>query len=283
MSTDRRILFVHAHPDDESIETGATMAKYASEGAQVCLVTCTRGEEGEVIPEDLRHLSGDALGDYRTGELARACAALGVDDHRYLGGEGRWRDSGMMGTPSNNDPRCFWRADAEEVTAELIRVVREVRPQVIVTYDDNGFYGHPDHIQAYRVAWRAFERAADASFGEGEPWAPSRFYATAIPVTSLEAEVGRGPFGRVGSVREFGFGVPDAQVTTRIEAGASLTAKVEAMRSHATQITMAPPYYALSNDVGVPILDAEYYTLLAGESGIPGEDGRETGLFHPVA
>ncbi|HZE30837.1 MAG TPA: N-acetyl-1-D-myo-inositol-2-amino-2-deoxy-alpha-D-glucopyranoside deacetylase [Actinoallomurus sp.] len=283
MSTDRRILFVHAHPDDESIETGATMAKYAAEGAHVCLVTCTRGEEGEVIPEDLRHLSGDELGEYRTGELARACAALGVDDHRYLGGEGRWRDSGMMGTPSNNDPRCFWRADVEEATAELVRVVREVRPQVIVTYDDNGFYGHPDHIQAYRVAWRAFERAADASFGEGRPWAPSRFYATAIPITSLEAEVGRGPFGRVGSVREFGFGVPDAQVTTRIEAGAWLPAKVEAMRSHATQITMAPPYYALSNDVGVPILDAEYYTLLAGESGIPVEDGRETGLFHPVA
>ncbi|GAB2849020.1 N-acetyl-1-D-myo-inositol-2-amino-2-deoxy-alpha-D -glucopyranoside deacetylase [Actinoallomurus bryophytorum] len=282
MSADRRILFVHAHPDDESIETGATMAKYAAEGAHVCLVTCTRGEEGEVIPEDLRHLSGDALGEYRTGELARACAALGVEDHRYLGGEGRWRDSGMMGTPSNNDPRCFWRANVEEVTAELVRVVREVRPQVIVTYDDNGFYGHPDHIQAYRVAWRAFERAADASYGEGEPWAPSRFYATAIPITSLEAGVGRGPFKRVGSVREFGFGVPDAQVTTRIEAGASLPAKVEAMRSHATQITMAPPYYALSNDVGVPILDAEYYTLLAGESGIPGEDGRETGLFHPV-
>jgi N-acetyl-1-D-myo-inositol-2-amino-2-deoxy-alpha-D-glucopyranoside deacetylase len=283
MSTDRRILFVHAHPDDESIETGATMAKYASEGAHVCLVTCTRGEEGEVIPEDLRHLSGDALGEYRTSELARACAALGVDDHRYLGGEGRWRDSGMMGTPSNNDPRCFWRADIEEATAALVRVVREVRPQVIVTYDDNGFYGHPDHIQAYRVARRAFERAADASFGEGEPWAPSRFYATAIPITSLEAEVGRGPFERVGSVREFGFGVPDAQVTTRIEAGAWLPAKVEAMGSHATQITMAPPYYALSNDLGVPILDAEYYTLLTGESGIPGEDGRETGLFHPVA
>jgi N-acetyl-1-D-myo-inositol-2-amino-2-deoxy-alpha-D-glucopyranoside deacetylase len=283
MSTDRRILLVHAHPDDESIETGATMAKYASEGAHVCLVTCTRGEEGEVIPENLRQLSGDALGEYRADELARACAALGVTDHRYLGGAGRWRDSGMMGAPANNDPRCFWRADLEEATAELVRVVREVRPQVIVTYDDNGFYGHPDHIQAHRVARRAFERAADVSFGEGEPWAPSRFYATAVPLSSLEAEVGRGPFERVGSVREFGFGVPDAQVTTRIEAGACLAAKVAAMRSHATQITMAPPYFALSNDVGLPILDAEYYTLLAGEPGIPEQDGRETGLFHPVA
>ncbi|MCW2862187.1 MAG: 1D-myo-inosityl-2-acetamido-2-deoxy-alpha-D-gluc opyranosidedeacetylase [Actinoallomurus sp.] len=281
--SDLRILFVHAHPDDESIETGATMAKYAAEGAYVCLVTCTRGEEGEIIPADLRHMSGDELGEYRAGELARACAALGVTDHRYLGGAGRWRDSGMMGTAPNDDPRCFWRADLDEATAELVRIVREVRPQVIVTYDDNGFYGHPDHIQAYRVAWRAFERAGDASYGEDEPWAPSRFYATAIPLSALEAEVGRGPFERVGSVGEFGFGVPDEQVTTCVEGGPHLLAKVAAMRAHATQITVAPPYYALSNDVGVPILDAEYYTLLAGEPGIPGQDGREAGLADPVA
>jgi N-acetyl-1-D-myo-inositol-2-amino-2-deoxy-alpha-D-glucopyranoside deacetylase len=280
---DLRMLLVHAHPDDESIETGATMARYAAEGAYVCLVTCTRGEEGEVIPEDLRHLTGDALGEHRAGELARACAALGVADQRYLGGAGRWRDSGMMGAPANNDPRCFWRADVDEATAELVRIVREVRPQVIVTYDDNGFYGHPDHIQAHRVARRAFDRSADPSYGEGEPWAPSRFYATAIPLSALEAEVGRGPFERVRSVREYGFGVPDEQVTTRIDIAAYLPSKVAAMRSHATQITMAPPYYALSNDVGLPIFEAEYYTLLAGEPGKPGEDGRETGLFHPVA
>jgi N-acetyl-1-D-myo-inositol-2-amino-2-deoxy-alpha-D-glucopyranoside deacetylase len=280
---DQRILFVHAHPDDESIETGATMAKYAAEGAHVCLVTCTRGEEGEVIPEELRHLSGDALGEHRVGELARACAALGVTDHRFLGGEGRWRDSGMIGTPANDHPRCFWRADLDEATAALVAIVREVRPQVVVTYDENGFYGHPDHIQAYRVALRAFERSADPSFGEGEPWAPSRFYATAIPLPELAARVGGGPFGRVRSVEEFGFGVPGAQVTTRVEAGEHLAAKLAAMRAHATQITVEPPWYALSNDVGVPILDAEYYTLLVGEPGIPGHGGREAGLFHPVA
>jgi N-acetyl-1-D-myo-inositol-2-amino-2-deoxy-alpha-D-glucopyranoside deacetylase len=280
---DPRILLVHAHPDDESIETGATMARYAAEGAYVCLVTCTRGEEGEVIPEDLRHLSGDALGEHRVGELARACAALGVTDHRFLGGAGRWRDSGMIGTPANDDPRCFWRADLDEATDALVRIVREVRPQVIVTYDANGFYGHPDHIQAYRVALRAFEAAADPAFGEGAPWAPSRFYATAIPLPELEAEVGRGPFDRVGSVEEFGFGVPAEQVSTRVEAGEHLAAKIAAMRAHATQITVRPPYYALSNDVGVPLLDAEYYTLLAGEPGPQGPDGREDGLFHPVA
>jgi N-acetyl-1-D-myo-inositol-2-amino-2-deoxy-alpha-D-glucopyranoside deacetylase len=272
---DRGILFVHAHPDDESIGTGATMAKYAAEGRNVCLVTCTRGEEGEIIPADLRHLPGDELGEYRVGELARACAALGVDDHRFLGGEGRWRDSGMMGVPSNDDPRCFWQADLAEAAAELGRIIREVRPEVIVTYDANGFYGHPDHIQAHRVARRAYEQAAD------ETWAPSRFYATAVPLSALE--VGKGPFDRVGSVGEYGFGVPDDQVTTRIEAGTYLEAKVAAMRAHATQITVEPPYYALSNNVGIPLLTAEYYTLLSGEPGILGDDGRETGLFHPVA
>jgi N-acetyl-1-D-myo-inositol-2-amino-2-deoxy-alpha-D-glucopyranoside deacetylase len=276
-------MFVHAHPDDESIETGATMAKYAAEGAHVCLVTCTRGEEGEVIPEDLRHLTGDRLGEHRVGELARACAALGVDDHRFLGGPGRWRDSGMMGAPSNDDPRCFWQADVDEAAAALVRIVREVRPQVMDTYDENGFYGHPDHIQAYRVAWRAFAKASDASFGAGGPWRPSRFYATAVPLSALEEEVGRGPFGRVGSVGDFGFGVPDEQVTTRIEAGAHLAAKVAAMRTHHTQISVDPPYFALSNNVGQPVLTAEYFTLLAGDPGIPGQDGRESGLFHAVA
>ncbi len=274
-----RILFVHAHPDDESIETGATMARYAAEGAHVCLVTCTLGEEGEIIPPELRHLTGDELGEYRIGELARACAALGVTDHRFLGGPGRWRDSGMMGVPSNDDPRCFWRADLDEAAAELVRIVREVRPQVIVTYDANGFYGHPDHIQAHRVAWRAFQRAADPSFGAGEPWRPSRFYATALPLSVLEESVGRGPFRRAASVTEYGYGGPDDQVTTRVDATAYLPAKIAAMGAHATQISLDPPFYALSNEIGQLIQGVEYYTLLAGEPGPRGPDGRETGLL----
>ena len=167
---------MHAHPDDESIGTGATMARYAAEGAQVTLVTCTLGELGEIIPPSLAHLAageGDRLGEYRIGELAAACAALGVTDHRFLGGPGRWRDSGMMGTDGNDDPRCFWRADVDQAARALLDVIREVRPQVLVTYDANGFYGHPDHIQAHRVAWRAFELAAEHGL--------AKFYATAAP------------------------------------------------------------------------------------------------------
>jgi N-acetyl-1-D-myo-inositol-2-amino-2-deoxy-alpha-D-glucopyranoside deacetylase len=163
-SLDRRLLLVHAHPDDESIGTGATMAKYAAEGAHVTLVTCTLGELGEIIPPGLAALAADRddqLGGYRIGELNAACQALGVTDHRFLGGLGRWRDSGMIGTPGNDDPRAFWQADMAEAATALAAVIREVRPQVIVTYDDDGFYGHPDHIQAHRVTWRAFQLAAD--------------------------------------------------------------------------------------------------------------------------
>ncbi|MER5647405.1 N-acetyl-1-D-myo-inositol-2-amino-2-deoxy-alpha-D-glucopyranoside deacetylase [Streptosporangium sp. NPDC002524] len=282
MPYDRRILLVHAHPDDESIGTGATIARYVAEGAHVCLVTCTLGEEGDVVPPELGHLAAgreNRLGPYRVGELAVACAALGVADHRFLGGPGRWRDSGMMGSPSNDHPDCFYRADLDEAAAELVRVVREVRPHVIVTYDDNGYYGHPDHIQAHRVAWRAFEKASDPSFGEGEPWRPSRFYVTAMPLDELEHVVGTGPFKRVGSVEEFGFGVPGERVTTRVDARAHLGAKITALRAHRTQLSVDGLFFALSDNVGQPALGMEYYTLLSGEPGPPGEDGRETGLF----
>src|SRR3954462_6982051 len=160
----RRLLLVHAHPDDEVIGTGATMARYAAEGAAVTLVTCTLGEEGEVLVPELAMLAADQadqLGGYRISELAAACASLGVIDHRFLGGVGRYRDSGMMGVPANENPRCFWRADLREAAEHLVAVIREVRPQVVVTYDPNGFYGHPDHIQAHRVAMEAVRLAAD--------------------------------------------------------------------------------------------------------------------------
>jgi N-acetyl-1-D-myo-inositol-2-amino-2-deoxy-alpha-D-glucopyranoside deacetylase len=158
------LLLVHAHPDDESIETGATMARYAAAGVPVTLVTCTLGELGEIIPPDLAYLGagrGELLGKYRIGELDAACAALGVRDHLFLGGPGRWRDSGMIGLPSNDDPGSFWQADLDEAALDLVAIIREVRPRVMVSYDDRGFYGHPDHVQAHRVAWRAFQLAGD--------------------------------------------------------------------------------------------------------------------------
>ena len=260
LTNGRRLLLVHAHPDDESIGTGATMAKYAAEGAQVTLVTCTLGELGEIIPPDLAHLAWDkdnTLGEYRIGELAAACDALGVRDHRFLGGPGHWHDSGMMGTEGNDDPRCFWRADLDEAADALLDVVREVRPQVLVTYDANGFYGHPDHIQAHRVARRAFERASErASTGQAAASGLTKFYATAAPDSD--------------------------RVTTEIDATAYFARKLAAMRAHATQITVDAPYFALSNQIRHRASGVEYYTLLAGPpgpAGRAGPSGRETDLF----
>jgi N-acetyl-1-D-myo-inositol-2-amino-2-deoxy-alpha-D-glucopyranoside deacetylase len=251
---ERSLLLVHAHPDDESIGTGATMAKYAAEGARVTLVTCTLGELGEIIPPDLRHLFPDELGQHRIVELDRACAALGVADHRFLGGEGRYRDSGMMGLPDNDDPRCFWQANIEEAADALAKVIEEVAADVIVTYDANGFYGHPDHIQAHRVTRRAHELTG----------ARAKLYATAMP-RSVLAEAAELPEDSwFVKNTDWSAGVPDDQVTTEIDATGYLDAKRAAMRAHETQITVDGDYFALSNEVGARILGREYYTRLAG-------------------
>ncbi|WP_214412625.1 N-acetyl-1-D-myo-inositol-2-amino-2-deoxy-alpha-D-glucopyranoside deacetylase [Sphaerisporangium fuscum] len=284
--TDRRLLLVHAHPDDETSSTGATMAKYAAEGAHVTLVTCTLGEEGEIVVPDLAHLAADKenrLGEHRVGELEAACKALGVDDHRFLGGAGRWRDSGMMGVPSNDDPRCFWQADLDEAAGELVKIIREVRPQVLVTYDENGFYGHPDHIQAHRVAWRAFELAADPSFGEGEPWRILKFYFTTMPKSAMRrvAEAMRDTdfdFFTPENVDDLPFGVADDVITTEIDGRAYAGAKLDAMRAHRSQIDLDAPWFKMSESIGEQGIGIEHFILKAGVrgpagKGLPVEDG----------
>jgi N-acetyl-1-D-myo-inositol-2-amino-2-deoxy-alpha-D-glucopyranoside deacetylase len=254
---ERSLLLVHAHPDDESIGTGATMARYAAEGARVTLVTCTLGELGEIIPPALQHLLPDELGEYRIGELERACEALGVSDHRFLGGAGHWRDSGMMGLPDNDDPRCFWQANMDEAASALAAIIREVAADVIVTYDANGFYGHPDHIQAHRVARRAHQMTGESA----------KFYATALPRSVLADATKLPADSWFERVTDPAVGVPDDQVTTEIDATKYLDAKLAAMRAHETQITMDGEFYALSNGMGLHALGTEYYTLLAGRRG----------------
>jgi N-acetyl-1-D-myo-inositol-2-amino-2-deoxy-alpha-D-glucopyranoside deacetylase len=287
----RRLLLVHAHPDDETIGTGATMARYAAEGVLVTLVTCTLGEEGEVLVPGLAHLAADRddeLGAHRIGELAAAMEALRVTDHRFLGGPGRWRDSGMMSTPANDHPRCFWRADLDEAVRELVAVVREVRPQVVVTYDEKGGYGHPDHIQAHRVTVAAFDAAADPGFepGLGEPWQASKLYWTAVPRSVLQAgidhlrESGQTDFFGVERAEDLPFGVPDEVVTTEVDARDHLDAKVAAMRAHKTQIAVDGPFFALSNNVGQKAFGREHFVLARGERGPGvGPQGREDDLF----
>ncbi len=284
---DRRLLLVHAHPDDESIGTGATMAHYAATGAHVTLVTCTLGEEGEIHVPALAQLcaaEADQLGGYRIGELAAACAALGVTDHRFLGGAGRYRDSGMMGLATNEHPRAFWQADLDTAAGYLVEVIREVRPQVLVTYDPDGFYGHPDHIQAHRVAMRAVELAA------AEGIAPAKVYWTAMPRSVLDAgletftESSDNPFAGIESADELPFGTPDAEIAARIDGTDRHAAKEAAMRAHATQIPANSWLYSIAGNFGGEFMGVEYFTLAVGEKG-PGTGpyGWEDDLFAGIA
>ncbi|MEU3093472.1 N-acetyl-1-D-myo-inositol-2-amino-2-deoxy-alpha-D-glucopyranoside deacetylase [Streptomyces sp. NPDC006967] len=272
----RRLMLVHAHPDDESINNGATMARYAAEGAQVTLVTCTLGERGEVIPPALRHLSGAALGGHRLGELKEAMRALGVTDFRLLGGAGRYCDSGMMGLPDNDDPGCFWQAEVDQAAGLLAEVILEVRPQVLVTYDENGGYGHPDHIQSHRVAMRAVEIAAEAG------WDVPRVYWNRVPRSVAEESFARLndeldglPFDKAGSLGDVPGVVDDERITAAVDGTAYAAAKAAAMRAHATQITVAEPWFVLSNDLAQPLFTTEYYELVRGER----PESRESDLF----
>ncbi|MFJ6932320.1 N-acetyl-1-D-myo-inositol-2-amino-2-deoxy-alpha-D-glucopyranoside deacetylase [Streptomyces nigra] len=272
----RRLLLVHAHPDDESINNGATMAKYAAEGAHVTLVTCTLGEHGEVIPAELRHLTGTALGEHRLGELTAAMRELGVEDFRQLGGPGRFEDSGMMDTADNDDPACLWQADVDEAARALVDVILEVRPQVLVTYDPDGGYGHPDHIQAHRIAMRGAELAAESG------WRILKIYWNRVPRTAvdeafarLQADLPSLPFTKSATAADVPGVVEDERITTVIDGTEHTAAKAAAMRAHATQIEVAGRYFALSNELAQPLLTTEYYELVQGQPvGAP-----ETDLF----
>ncbi|RBM11847.1 N-acetyl-1-D-myo-inositol-2-amino-2-deoxy-alpha-D-glucopyranoside deacetylase [Streptomyces sp. PT12] len=284
-----RVLLVHAHPDDESIGNGVTMAAARDAGHAVTLVTCTLGEEGEVIPEGLRHLAADrddALGPFRATELAAALRAVGVTDHRVLGGAGRWRDSGMRGLPSNDAPTAFLRADLDEAGAALAEIIAEVRPAVLITYDPEGGYGHPDHIMAHRVAMRGAELAAS------HPAAPHRVARVlwcCLPRSAAERRLdalraaGPGPFAGVAAIGDLPGVVEDDEVALAVTGTpGQVAAKAAAMAAHATQIEVADtppgPVFALSNGLAQPLWDTEFYRLAAGAPLPPGADDIFAGL-----
>src|SRR5262245_30071349 len=226
-----RLLLVHAHPDDESLWTGGTIARYAAAGVQVTLVTCTLGEEGEVIPESLRPLAADAadqLGGYRIGELRAACAALGVSDHRWLGGVGRWRDSGMVGVAANGHPRAFAGGDLETQAAALAEVIADVRPQVVVTYGPDGGYGHPDHVRAHEVTMAACQDVDRVFF------AVLSRQATEAGLAELAGtDV---PF-RMPGLDELPV-TDDSLITSVIDTSEVVSVRMRAMAAHQTQITV---------------------------------------------
>jgi N-acetyl-1-D-myo-inositol-2-amino-2-deoxy-alpha-D-glucopyranoside deacetylase len=276
-----RMLLVHAHPDDETINNGATMAMYQDLGARVTLVTCTRGEEGEVLVPGLSHLAStetDQLGTHRISELAAAMKELGIRDFRFLGSDKvKFRDSGMMGTEPNDRADVFWQADLEAAARLLVDVIHEVRPHVLLTYDENGGYGHPDHIQAHRVAMRAVELA--------DSWKVPKIYWNAFPksviVQGIEEmkKIGSSFFG-AESADDIPFAIDDALVTAVIDGSAYVDRKMAAMKAHETQIAFDGPFFALSNNLGNQVWGQEYYTLVRGAAAAPfDENGRETDLF----
>jgi len=286
VKAEKRLLLVHAHPDDETINNGVTMAKYAVEGVHVTLVTCTRGEEGEVLVESLKNLASDKddkLGDHREIELKDAMIELGISDFRFLGSPNKkWRDSGMIGAPQNERNDVFWQSDLDEAANELVKVILEIKPQVMITYDEFGGYGHPDHIKAHQVAMRAAEISAN------QGWQISKIYWNTMPKSVLQTsmdkmkEIGSEFFG-AESVDELPFAKADELVTSVVKAQEYVPQKLAAMKAHATQISVDGPFFALSNNLGLSVWADEYYTLVKGEISPPfDENGRELDIFAGV-
>ncbi len=297
-----RLLLVHAHPDDETINQGATMAKYVAEGRGVTLVTCTAGEMGEVLVPDLEHLAADrddTLGEHRRVELDAAMAELGVTDHRFLGGFGTYRDSGMKWHEDGHaiaadeiHDNAFWHADLNQAAAHLVGVIREVRPQVLVTYDDFGGYGHPDHIQAHRVAMYAAQLAAAPSYRRdlGEAWDIAKIYWGALAESRMREGLRvikeRGEIEMFGGMDPEGpipMATPDADITAEIDGRPYAAQKVAALKAHATQITDDWPFFAVAKVLGDDALGREHYRLVKGTPGEVGPDGWETDLFAGIA
>lgn len=281
---------VHAHPDDECIGTGSTMARYVAEGAEVTLVTCTLGEEGEVLLPDLAHLASthtDTLGAHRQTELAAAMEILGVTDFRLLGGPGRFRDSGMIGTPSNDRPDSFWRTDVLLPATELMAIIREVRPHVLVTYDEHGQYGHPDHIQAHRVAHYAMDLAEVASYRPdlGEPWRVPKVYWTAFPkgiiVDTIEALKAAGIENEFTQTDpdEFEPACDDELVSTAIDGREFFDVKMAALAAHGTQVNTEQGFFALAHSVGEHAFGTEYFRIARGTAVVAEGDTHERDLF----
>lgn len=283
------LMAVHAHPDDETISMGGTLAHYAAtnsaargEATDVIVVTGTRGELGEiVIPERDTPEEHAQLGETRMGEIAAAMRALGVSRWENLG----YRDSGMDGTDGNSDPRSFHRhinTNLDDTTEPLVRLIRATQPDVIATYDDFGGYGHPDHIAAAKIARRAWEVAGDPTWrpAAGPAWSPKKLYEVRIPDSQRDAVLklleSRGieswwsepkdvPPEELEKWRAWRamMACPDELITTRINIKEQLGAKRRAIEAHATQIKSDGPLLLLSDEDQIALGAREQYRLLA--------------------
>jgi N-acetyl-1-D-myo-inositol-2-amino-2-deoxy-alpha-D-glucopyranoside deacetylase len=271
------LLAVHAHPDDESISTGGILAKYSAKGLRTVLTYGTRGEAGDILnPEFVAPKPGLDIKEIRAIELAAAVKVLAVETVYLLG----YRDSGMAGSPENHHPQAFAQADIREATARLVEIIRRVRPQVIVTYNEKGTYLHPDHIMANRVTLRAFQASGDAQFEIGEalePWQPSKLYYTAIPLARIRRMY------RTAKERgeESGFdpeviGTPEDKISTVVDVREYLSQKLEALDCHQSQMNPNSILRRMSEEWRLEVMGYEHFECVHG---CTAADTKETDLF----
>jgi N-acetyl-1-D-myo-inositol-2-amino-2-deoxy-alpha-D-glucopyranoside deacetylase len=252
------LLLVHAHPDDESISTGGAMMKAKAHGHRVVLVTATRGEAGEIYNMDEAE-SRPRLGEIRTEELRAAGDILGVDRQEFLG----YRDSGMVDTAENKDTRSFHQARLDEAAGRLAVLIREERPDVVVTYAEDGVYGHPDHIKAHFVT----NAALDLVEQEGTP--VKKLYYTAIPRSMMEEFVRQMPeeAQRAASGNMRIAGTPDELVTTRVDVHDYVEQKRAAFRAHVSQNDPNSWFATMQDQIYELAFGTEYYQLARGKLG----------------
>lgn len=279
------LLAVHAHPDDEVIMTGGVIADAHHRGHRVAVVTCTDGRRGEVVGEGMDPAEiAPRLADVRRAELADALAILGVDRPRWLG----FSDSGMMGTDGNADPAAFWSAPFDDAVQRLVREIREFRPDVLTTYDAFGGYGHPDHIQAHRVAVVAVEAAAmGALYPElGPAWRTRKVYLATIARSAivegarLLAERGLpSPFSDVDDPGEVAMGVADGDIDAAIDVRPWIETKWAALRAHRSQVGPESFFLNVPEDLREAMFGTEWFTRLRSSVAVDGpEDDLFTGL-----
>ena len=271
------MLVVHAHPDDECISTGGVLAKYSDNGIRTVLTYCTRGEAGDILnPEFVAPEPGLSITQIRASELEKALKVLDVRSVHYLG----YRDSGMAGTPENNHPQAFARAVKQEATARLVEIIRRVRPQVMVTYNEKGTYLHPDHIMANRITRRAFDAAGDRDYKSGnglEPWQPARLFYTAIPLERIR----RMYRIIVDQGQEPGFdpevlGTSEEKISAVIDVREFISRKLEALNCHQSQMNPKGLFRRMPQELREEALGYEHFECVRG---CPPVNGKESDLF----
>jgi LmbE family N-acetylglucosaminyl deacetylase len=251
------VLFIFAHPDDEAFGCAGVMAALVDSGTPVVLVTATRGEAGEISSDRLA--TPVSIGAVREMELRAAMALIGVDDLRFLG----YRDSGMEGTPENQDARCLHQAPFEEVVAQLTAQIRAIRPCAVITFGADGIYGHPDHIFIHHATVAAVRAAADEHQPEGlgAPWRVSALYFTAIPRERIQAMVQRtdGPFRHMSPEKLAKLGTPEEDITTIVDVAGYRSLKERVIRAHQTQVGEGGPMANLPREQVEPFLSREHF------------------------